>query len=65
MRSQQCRTPASLQNHRRRIARLMYGASAWRGGMQTLRPIEREGRGGGGGRWWIKMHISLHHKYNS
>ena len=23
-------------------------------GVQTLRPIEREGRGGGGGRWWIK-----------
>jgi len=24
------------------------------GGVQTLRPIEREGRGGGDGRWWIK-----------
>ena len=23
-------------------------------GVQTLRLIEREGRGGGGGRWWIK-----------
>jgi len=33
-------------------------------GVQTLRPIEREGRGGGDGRWWIKMHTS-HHKYNS
>jgi len=27
-------------------------------GVQTLRPIEREGRGGGGSRWW-STHITM------